>query len=964
MAIPKDSLEQKIDDITVKEDVHDATFDAPADVEPEAGNPYEGMVGEAGTVATEEPEPIQVAGLKDVIVGVAKGVSKQRMIEAERKVVPPIGAEPVQRIGDAMVVREASAEEVADLASAIGGQYTKGLNVVRIGDNLDGYDVSAHLEKVKDANAALFERQRRGTINMQQLEEMAAEQGMDNIVAEWLGRAPGTGETAETILAGMIAARQVTNETIEALNIAQRMPAGSEREAAMSKFFQLMTVEANLYANLSGAVSEAGRTLYMASRLSDGVLGRRAGELNSLFGAGNADDVEHLGMLYMAIPTRAGKAKFVQQGILSKTMDVVTEVWINSILTHPATHAVNIAGNSIFQLTQIVETALAAGIGALRKTASGGQNIERVRMREALIRLDAIRESYRDALLVAGRTMVTEEASDIASKIDVRNRRAIGSTGDLRVVVDELRNGNVGAGFVNMLGIGARLGGRALLAEDEFFKGIAYRSELRVLASLRGADMYDDAIAAGKSVDEAKAAAVAEEVRILNNPPAGLVVDAQDAARTMTFQGDLTGFLGSMQGLASHPVMKLLMPFYKTPVNVMGETVNRTPLALLNPDIAKSIMAGGREADFAMARIATGSALMSIFAYQAAGIDDPDENTIIMGSGPADRTARQAMLRKGIQPYSINIKQEDGSYRSFTFSRLDPVSGLLAMAADFAYYAKHEDDQATLDALATAAVVGISSYMQEMPMLDTVKDLSRVLNSPDAAGRADALFELFGQKGTEATLSFLPGQSAFSAGIARVNDPTLRSTMMPEEGLFGGDPTTAPAFVRGFYVALQRAKARNPLFNSDLPPRLNLWGETMKAGTGAGWEMFSPIRIQDTKYSPIDDELMRLGQGLSMPPKKMGGVLLNAVQYNKLITYMNEIDGNGNMPGQPGYQYGTTMIDQLLTLMDSPGYNDDELDDEDRVMQLRAVVSGKLTQAKQALRDEDLVLNEKILDAQ
>ena len=235
MAISKDSIEQRIDQLSTQEELNDTQFEQPVDLDSAEPNPYEGLLGEPEIVETQEPEPIEVAGLKDVVVGVAK-----RMSEAERKVVPPIPDKPVQQIGASMVVREATSEEVAELAGAIGGQYTKGLNVVRIGDNIDAYDVGEHLARVKDANSGLFETQRRGVLNMEKLEEMAMQQGVDNIVAEWLGRAPGTGETAEKILAGMIAARQVSNETVESLRIARDLPEGQDREAAFEKFFKLM----------------------------------------------------------------------------------------------------------------------------------------------------------------------------------------------------------------------------------------------------------------------------------------------------------------------------------------------------------------------------------------------------------------------------------------------------------------------------------------------------------------------------------------------------------------------------------------------------------------------------------------------------------------------------------------------------------------------------------------------------
>jgi hypothetical protein len=189
-----------------------------------------------------------------------------------------------------------------------------------------------------------------------------------------------------------------------------------------------------------------------------------------------------------------------------------------------------------------------------------------------------------------------------------------------------------------------------------------------------------------------------------------------------------------------------------------------------------------------------------------------------MGGGPSDKNARAAMMRQGFQPYSINVKQDDGTYKSITFSRFDPISGVLAMAADFAYYAQYETDQATLDQLAMAASVGVAEYMMDMPLLQGMSEVQGALSAPTGAEKFDALLGLLGEKGTAAALSVIPGTGSFTAAAARVMDPTARSTLLPEEGMFGEDPTQLPAAARGFYTALQKAKARNPLFNKDLPP--------------------------------------------------------------------------------------------------------------------------------------------------
>ena len=157
---------------------------------------------------------------------------EKRIVEAEKKVLPPLADKPIQEVDGQLVVREATTEEVADLMEAVGGEYTKGLNVVRVGDNLDAYDVGQHLSQVKDANEELFEAQRRGTLNIEALTEMAEKSGTDNIVAHWLARSPGDGEVAEKALAGLIAARQVRRNKRATSKGSRYEPAGPERDEA------------------------------------------------------------------------------------------------------------------------------------------------------------------------------------------------------------------------------------------------------------------------------------------------------------------------------------------------------------------------------------------------------------------------------------------------------------------------------------------------------------------------------------------------------------------------------------------------------------------------------------------------------------------------------------------------------------------------------------------------------------
>lgn len=960
-------LDQKIEQTIADERQHEMQFEAQSEVVEEQPLTSETVVGaieqgmQNAAVAIDDPEPIQVASISDMVTGLAKAT-----MEAQKRAGQAVPDEPVQTIAGRVVLKEATPEDVDAINAALGGEYTKGLNFPRLAEEAGDFDLATYYAQLKDVNAELFEKARRGTITFDTLLESAEERGIDNIVVSMLKRRPGTPATAEELLGGIIGSYHLIKETDAAFMAARALPAGADRQQAMTRANQMLAAQGTLLANVSGAASEAGRTMFVAreagKRMNLGDLSERAERIKFLFSAESADDVEHIGELYMALGDPRAKAKFVEQGFLAKSMDVVTEVWINAILSNPVTHAVNVAGNASFMMLRTVETALASGIGRLR-TLRPGSNPDRVRARETLAQLEGMRRGLADATLLMGRVMLTEMPGDMASKIDVRNTRAIGTTGDLSDIAAQIRNGNMAAGMVNMYGVAMRMPGRFLMAEDEFFKAIAVRMTVHQEAIIASGNLYDEAIAAGKTKAQAKALAAAEEARIIDNPPLDIMRTAKEAAKQMTFQGDLDGFMGQMQGVASHPIAKLFVPFFKTPTNVIKESLSRTPLAFLSPSIMNKIRAGGREADIALSKIATGSGIMGGFAYSAMGLDNEDNNVLITGAGPKDYKARQAMQRQGIQPYSINVKiyNEDGTwtqqYKSITFSRFDPVSGLLAMAADFAYYSQYEEDQAILDQLAMSLSSSAANYVTQMPFLQGVQEISALFRQPDKI--TEAGFEMFAQKLTEAGLALAPSVSSISAGIERVQDPTVRSTMLPEEGLFGEDVTELPTFARGFYTALQKAKARNPFFSDTVEPKLNLWGEVMTVGTGSGWDMINPVRIVNTKYNAVDEELMNLGQGIPMPQKKIDGVLLNAVQYNKILTYMNTMDVYGKMPGDDGYDEDTVLLATLQNELYEDRYTRLPTK-EDKRDYLSSVVGKYKSAAIKILRAEDLDLDIKI----
>lgn len=942
-----DEMDQLATDQQMQEIVSGVSDEVIVETQDQAPVTPEDVIEANQPVTLPEDQPVQVASLKDAFVGGVDFISK-KVSEAEKRSTATLAPDKIQTVGSRLVVREADQADIMALETTLERDFTKGLNLPAIMTASGDFDLAGYMQQVKTLNQDLFEEARRGTLNYEALLDLAEQQGTDKVLKNWLTRTPGRGDAAEDLLAGLILARDLTRQTQNSFDLARAATDVDERRQLFANAAQFMTMEFALYQNLSGAASEAGRILYaMQQAQKIGVDTRRAPELLNLLEK-EGINIEHLGNLYLSLPNNSSRTQFVQ-GLFSKGADVLTEVYINSILSSFVTHSVNIAGNSMFMLTKGLEEMVSGAIGSAR-TAAGIGGKDRVYAREGLLQLQTIGTSFIDATLVAGKAFAKEEASDLTSKIDVRNRRAIGSTGDFGEMLQEAKDGNYASLALNVVGTYARMSGRFMLAEDEFFKAIAYRASVKKQALHRQYSYYDELIEGGTDPETAKRLSATEYQNILDAPPESVMNNARDAAKELTFQGDLDGFAGDMQGFMSHPAVKLFgVAFFKTPMNVIGAVKERSPLQLISPSFYRAVKAGGREADMALGKFVTGTSLMAGFGYMASGLHSPDNNVIIMGAGPTDPQARQAMERLGLMPHTVNFKMEDGTYRGVSYSRLDPMSGLLAMAADYAYYSQYSDDMGELETIMTAAGLGLYNYSMQMPFLDGVADLTRILNNADPAMAFEQAQSFFAERATTAAISIVPTVSSLAAGIERVQDPRASSTLLPAEGFFGEDPTQSNPMVRGFYTALQKAKARHPMFSADVPPSLNLWGEVRQQGNGAGWELWSPIRITNPKYSGVDRVLMELGDGIAMPSRKISGVLLNNEQYNFMIRAMNAPD-----PSTP------TMLDELENLINMDVFLDLPTK-EDKLTSIKAVTSRYSSAARKMVMLEYPDIAERVL---
>jgi len=534
-------------------------------------------------------------------------------------------------------------------------------------------------------------------------------------------------------------------------------------------------------------------------------------------------------------------AKFISETSKATTRDQITYAWSNILLSNPASHVANVLDTTLATLGQIPETWFASKIGS--DVVAG----------EATAKLYGIVQGMKDGVRLAARTVRTGESSfSVGTRVE-------GFRGPLATSQDLIRSGPLGmAGdYLKML-----IPTRLMQAGDELTKTMNYRGEMHALA-------WRDAVHSGlEGVDAARHAA-----RLMQEAPEWLTKAAEAQAVKGTFNEPLEGFAAMLAGsvdkanVGGIPVGRIIVPFVRTPTNLLRWTLHHTPASFLSPKVLAEISAGGPGRDLALARVAAGSTVMAAFA-------DLTINGRITGAGPKDPELRAALMRTGWQPYSIKTPEGWVSYgRSGTFGTL------IGLAAD-----------------ATELMAGV--YMRE-------KETVNFDGEPVEDGTAAAVVFPFAQALLSKTY-----MSGFSNLLDAVTDPTRHGEGYLQRLVASAVPAGVGALERTIDPEIRRAKdwmeavkGRTPGLSDGLPPRLNLWGEPIKDENGI-YNLFLPARQSSDKGTVIDKEIVRLKLEVS-PPKQVqsfsqGGVSiqvkLSPEQHNRLIA----LSGNEHKMNVPG----------------------------------------------------------------
>lgn len=568
---------------------------------------------------------------------------------------------------------------------------------------------------------------------------------------------------------------------------------------------------------------------------------------------------------------------------LNVAVGTINEFWVYNILGSVKTLTTNVLGGLQMGL-------LEPGNRALGGLLSGDMNMTRSAIREYVEMSSTVHQSALFALksfynsktyLDGGRFM--NESAEKGADIFI---------GDKDLPIHQMLQ-PWKHGWANTLGNMNRfIGKRGMLATDELIKQMTFRGRVMGLA-------IDDLIAKGYDYGDAvKLAKIDSKIALqdqLDASVAGrmsenaLARKALEYSRYATFQNDLSdGAMGQFGKALSevrnkHPIVTQIMPFIRTPFNIMNFVAERTPVVQsFTKTLQDKISRGGRDAAEAEAAIQIGSLVMgsaTILAFtdlmEGAGPLQPG-STIKVDKG------RSAIARgAGIQPYSVLIDGETGE--RVQINKLDPYGRfftLMGKVKDIYKYGTKADQ----DAVMTGLAASFATNFAEMSSLTGVKEVVDLFQNERTA--QSALGRRLG---------------AFVPYFRLMND------------VFGDDYKVA-------YSVVDEIGKNIPGINKDMDRiRHPLFGTVVERSDTALFPM-SPLPIQKQSYDDVDRELVRLNTGIEPPESKLfnGRVDLTKIKHPNGKSAYDRVQELAGLVKNPAT--GKNLYEQLRDTVQDPNY--------------------------------------------
>lgn len=545
-------------------------------------------------------------------------------------------------------------------------------------------------------------------------------------------------------------------------------------------------------AEFRGARAEAGRALqvFQALKRDAGMLGEAETIVKLAERKGSLQDIAAM-VADMKDP--AQMQRFAEGYTKATTTEKLLEAWKAGILSGPQTHLANILGNTTKWIAEVPESVLAASLTAAGKMAKGDPMTLAQYKARAFAPIYGLQMGAVDAIKVAGE--VWRQKGEHLEKADQYRAAIEGQKGEV-----------------------IRTPFRLLQVEDALFRTIAERAKAHEMAVDR---LIEDGIHPETTEGRARVVQYTERPEFGLSEKAGLeaIETVQLAGAEAVFSQRLGPRLEQVQrAMAGHPI-GLIIPFFRTPANLVSWAVQHTPgLNLLSGRWRDDFAAGGERQARAIARVTIGAGLATaVFAAAQDGL--------VTGGGLFNREERGTKTAAGWQAYSIKVGDKYYSYQ-----RIEPVAKVMGLAADL------------------------------VELIQNSKD------DEDKAKAASMLVLMFGNATISTT--YLSG---LSNAMQSLTDPTrygenfleqYASSLVPK--IVGQMTTMADPYRREVEGTLDAIQSQIPFLREKLLPKRDVWGEPVK-----GDRLFEvmPVAASQISEDKVKKEAMRLHVAINNAPK-------------------------------------------------------------------------------------------------
>lgn len=528
-----------------------------------------------------------------------------------------------------------------------------------------------------------------------------------------MGQLAKAGQDASRMVADMEASYLIANRMLQdtydtAFKVRNGMLAEwrGDMEAATRDLKARISASADLLAAAKSISSNSGRALRRMRREFH-IRPEDMAKLRELDGTQIAE------IIYQTKGDPKLLAQAVNPNLFRRAIEEATFSLTNSLLWLYPTHVVNITSNLYMLAARPTEKA----IGSIAQGKAGSAIRQRA-IREYLYTVTALSDAWSVAVeaFKRGDGILSPHATEYFGADAARSQslpwKPVASVWDL------LHNAILSANYRTIVGLPTR----ALGTADEFMKQLRYRAVVQASAAADGESRGLTGEGLRAYVESRLARAFDAEGRATDSA-------ALREAQTATFQQELIpGTVGATirNVRAAHPSLTFILPFVKTPINVLRYGWKMTPgLNLLQKEYQQAIAgkAGAEAKAHAVGQMTLGAIFMGLGATMAL-------EGRLTGGGPKDPALLQELSARGWKPYSVVWEGQDGQKRYFPLGRFDPAGMAFGMIADLMNL-KTIDEDADITAALGAVILSLSKNFSDRTFLQNINQALRAFSEPE-----------------------------------------------------------------------------------------------------------------------------------------------------------------------------------------------------------------------------------------